>query len=222
MPRTPLQSRSRATVDAIVEAGFRSVAEHGAGTSTREIARVAGISIGSLYEYFDNKEAVFAAMHQRFIDDVLVMIREAMPDLMTRSPDAATLHLLQRFGELLTRNDERYLRVARQLVAHDSLRYIEPIRDLLMQVVTGFVMRWPQFAGRPDLPVMAYIMINAGIFTVLQQLSSPNPPISYDQLSQGLADIVRRYLDLPDPATSGQPPQMTPAAAGQEQPGSNL
>ncbi|MEY2838869.1 MAG: hypothetical protein RJB60_1168, partial [Pseudomonadota bacterium] len=58
--RKPIQQRSIATVEAIVEAGFMAVAEHGlAGTTTRHIATLAGISVGSLYEYFTNKEEVY-------------------------------------------------------------------------------------------------------------------------------------------------------------------
>ena len=56
MPRKPQQSRAKATVDAILEAGFQAVASHGTQATTRQIAETAGISIGSLYEYFSNKE----------------------------------------------------------------------------------------------------------------------------------------------------------------------
>lgn len=195
MPRTPQQSRSKATVDAIVESGFRSVASHGVQVSTRRIAETAGISIGSLYEYFANKEAVFAAMEARFTQDVVVLIQDTLPVIVAMRPDEGTRLLLTRFGELLRRDNARYLTVARQLVGHDSLRHAEPIRQMLSQVVTGFIMSKPQYAGLQDLPAMTYIMVNTGIYMMLHHLSDPNPPISFEQLCDGLSDIVRRYVD---------------------------
>lgn len=194
MPRTPRQSRSKATVDAIVESGFRSVASHGAQVSTRRIAETAGISIGSLYEYFANKEAVFAAMQERFIADVVGLIQDTLPVIIAMRPDEGTRLLLTRFGDLLQRDDSRYLMVARQLVGNDSLRYAEPIRQMLSQVVTGFIMSKPQYAGLQDLQTMTYIMVNTGIYMMLHHLSDPHPPISFEQLCDGLADIVRRYV----------------------------
>ena len=195
MPRKPQQSRSRATVGAIVEAGFKSVAAQGIRTTTRQIAETAGISIGSLYEYFANKEAIFAAMHQHFIQDVVALIQETTPVIVQMEPDQGTRLLLSCFGELLRRNDGRYLMVASQLVNHDSLHYAEPIRLMLMQLVMAFVISKPQYAGVQDLQSMAYILINSGIYMMLHHLSDPNPPISFDQLCDGLAGIVKRYVE---------------------------
>lgn len=204
MPRQPKQSRSRATVDAIVEAGFRSVATHGTQATTRQIAEAAGISIGSLYEYFKNKEAVFAAMHERFIQDVVSLIQETTPVIVQMPPDQGTRELLARFGEFLQRNDERYLRAARKLVDSDSLLYTDPIRQMLMQLVMTYVMTRPEYASASDLQTLAYIMVNSGIFMMVHHLTDPSPPISFDELCDGLAGIVRRHMEasLPQAATS--------------------
>lgn len=64
--KRPQQGRARATYDAIVEAAARIVADHGlTGFNTNAVAERAGISIGSLYQYFANKDAVMAALIQR-------------------------------------------------------------------------------------------------------------------------------------------------------------
>ncbi|MFX7882979.1 TetR/AcrR family transcriptional regulator, partial [Acinetobacter baumannii] len=62
--RKPRQARAKVTVDTIIEAGFIAVALHGpSGTTTRHIAEIAGVSVGSLYEYFKNKEEIYDAMN---------------------------------------------------------------------------------------------------------------------------------------------------------------
>lgn len=57
--RTPQQQRSKATVAAIVEAGTRILGDHGwSRFTTNAVADRAGVSIGSLYEYFPDKHAL--------------------------------------------------------------------------------------------------------------------------------------------------------------------
>lgn len=196
MPRKPVQERSRATVDAIVEAGFVCVARHGiANTTTRHIADVAGIGVGSLYEYFANKEAVFDAMNERFVADIVRLIRELTPQLVTLDLEPALALLFRSFGEFLTADDERYLRVARQIANADAKNYIEPVSQALLDLLMQFVLRHPELIQLPDIQTMSYVLIHAGIFTVLHHLTSENPPISYEQLSQGFAALLSSYAE---------------------------
>jgi len=64
--KNPIQRRSKATVEAVLEAGARLMFTIGYDkASTNKIAEKAGISIGSLYEYFPGKEAIFAEIRRR-------------------------------------------------------------------------------------------------------------------------------------------------------------
>lgn len=64
--KRPVQQRSRATYDAILEGAAQVLKKHGyAKATTNAIAKRAGVSIGSLYEYFPDKEAVFAALQEK-------------------------------------------------------------------------------------------------------------------------------------------------------------
>ncbi|WP_423395203.1 TetR/AcrR family transcriptional regulator [Burkholderia sp. LMG 21824] len=75
--RVPRQQRSRATVDALVEAAAHVLAARGwAKFTTNEVARVAGASIGSLYQYFPDKLALAEAIRARHLGAVLA----ALPD----------------------------------------------------------------------------------------------------------------------------------------------
>ncbi len=202
MPRKPRQQRSRATVDAIVEAGFLCVAQHGvAHTTTRHIADVAGIGVGSLYEYFDNKEAVFDAMNKRLVDDVVALIREVTPDMVEMEIQPAIEFIFKRFGDFLTRDNDRYLKVARQVVQADTRDYVEPVSQALMDLLMRYVVAHPKLMQLDNIPALSYLLINGGIFSVLRQLSSENPPVTLNQLSHTYGDLIATYLAQKLPAT---------------------
>jgi AcrR family transcriptional regulator len=75
--KTASQKRSRATVDALVEATARVLIREGYDrTSTNRIACVAGVSIGSLYQYFPSKEALVAAVIERHTQELSRVVRE--------------------------------------------------------------------------------------------------------------------------------------------------
>lgn len=73
------QERSRATVDALVEATARILVKEGFDkASTNRIAEVAGVSVGSLYQYFPGKEALVAAVIERHRRDIEQAVRGEM------------------------------------------------------------------------------------------------------------------------------------------------
>ncbi|HEX4939160.1 MAG TPA: TetR/AcrR family transcriptional regulator, partial [Candidatus Kapabacteria bacterium] len=71
MRKRPRQQRSRQMVETLVEATALCIARHGLdGTTTPLIADIAGVSVGSLYQYFENKEELIEALVERIADDV--------------------------------------------------------------------------------------------------------------------------------------------------------
>ncbi len=72
LPRkSPRQARSKALVTAILDATAQVLVERGyAGSSTNLIASRAGVSIGSVYQYFPNKDALIAALRERHATDL--------------------------------------------------------------------------------------------------------------------------------------------------------
>jgi AcrR family transcriptional regulator len=81
--KRPLQRRSRETVEAILDAAARVFEDRGyaAGTTNR-IADRAGVSIGSLYEYFPNKDAIIVALAERELErerEVLLAVLSGAP-----------------------------------------------------------------------------------------------------------------------------------------------
>lgn len=81
--KMPIQRRSKATVDAIVTAAAQVLLAHGyEGATTARVAERAGVSIGSLYQYFPNKEALVAALIERHADEMVAIVGAAVADAM--------------------------------------------------------------------------------------------------------------------------------------------
>jgi len=67
--KQPQQARSRALVEAILDATERVLAQEGLEqATTTHVAEVAGVSVGSLYQYFPSREALLAAVIARRVD----------------------------------------------------------------------------------------------------------------------------------------------------------
>lgn len=81
--RIPRQERARATVDALLEATALLLVEQGWDTlTTNRVAERAGVSIGTLYQYFANKDALVGLLFERFIEEQLGMLREELATLL--------------------------------------------------------------------------------------------------------------------------------------------
>ena len=94
--RTPRQARSRATWEAIVEAAAQILERRGADAfNTNDVAERAGVSIGTLYQYFSDKRALLLAAAKRDLaaDGASLPTRQ-------RALVHALIAMLERFGSL--------------------------------------------------------------------------------------------------------------------------
>lgn len=66
--RRPVQARAQATVDYVLLAAARVFKREGFAATTNRIAAAAGVSIGTLYEYFPNKQALLLALAERHVE----------------------------------------------------------------------------------------------------------------------------------------------------------
>ncbi|MGZ8801323.1 MAG: TetR/AcrR family transcriptional regulator [Mycobacterium sp.] len=93
--KLPQQERSRATVERILEAGARVLIAYGYdGASTNRIARAAGVSPGSLYQYFRDKDGITAAVVDRLAEDISANISTAFRSMTGRSAEDGTRAVL--------------------------------------------------------------------------------------------------------------------------------
>ena len=101
--RKPNQERAKLTVDAILDAAIRLLKRGGVSSiTTNRIAETAGVSIGSVYQYFPNKNALFVALHERHIGLVAEVIRRRM----TECTDSSLEYLVGSLVEVHTVDPE--------------------------------------------------------------------------------------------------------------------
>jgi AcrR family transcriptional regulator len=94
--REPKQRRSRQTMEAVLEAVQRVLKRHGAeAITTNRIAEAAGVSIGSLYQYFPDKHAIFTALYDRHVEEVRHVIERTMADCTSASLEDFTRELVE-------------------------------------------------------------------------------------------------------------------------------
>jgi AcrR family transcriptional regulator len=93
--RLPAQRRAQETVSAILDAVIRLLKRSGtSGISTNRIAEAAGVSIGSVYQYFPDKRAIFIALHDRHIEQVDKVIHRKIKESDGESLDRLISHLM--------------------------------------------------------------------------------------------------------------------------------
>lgn len=99
--RKPTQGRAKTTVDAMLGAVVRLLKRGGTSTiTTNRIAETAGVSIGSVYQYFPNKRAVFIALHERHIQEVDQVIRRKISESTGEPLETLVLSLIDGMIEI--------------------------------------------------------------------------------------------------------------------------
>jgi AcrR family transcriptional regulator len=94
--KRPVQERSRSTVDAVLEAAAQVLERDGyAATTTDDIALRAGVSIGTLYQYFPNKDAILLALAERHAQAAQAVLEPLLREIVDATPPLAAW--LERF-----------------------------------------------------------------------------------------------------------------------------
>lgn len=189
--RQPRQARSRATCDWILEAATQIVAEHGIDAlTTNAAADRAGVSIGSLYQYFPGKEAILAAlvreMRRDMLNDIRTAIRRAgglsLGDVADELVAASLRHHLR--NPILTDALER-AEEALPMEAETQALKAEMAR-LIVGVLHDHGVAGPDIAAR-DLVAMCHGMVHSALRV---------GETDFDHLSARLARAVHGYLGI--------------------------
>jgi AcrR family transcriptional regulator len=194
--RKPIQDRSSATVDALLEATAQILLSHGYDrASTNEIARRAGVSIGSLYQYFDNKEALVAELARRHFGHIEAVVVEHMTPLPGGEVDLRAM-VTRLLGALVAvhRLNPRLSQVLEAEVPRvGELRVIEELGQRSEVLVAERLAAMRHQLRPANLVLAAQITVRAvsGIMQGTVRRSGGDLPLD---LEDELVDLVLRYL----------------------------
>jgi AcrR family transcriptional regulator len=121
------QERSRATVDALIEATARILVREGFDqASTNHIAAKAGVSVGSLYQYFPCKEALVAAVMERHNQELMKIVRGALAEVAALPIEQAARKLVAAAIQAHRTDPKLHRVLAEQIPRTGRLESVEP------------------------------------------------------------------------------------------------
>jgi AcrR family transcriptional regulator len=156
------QNRSRATVDALVEATARILVREGFDkASTNRIAEVAGVSVGSLYQYFPGKEALVAAVIDRHNQDIMQVVHRALAEVAAQ-PVATAVRRLVAVAIEAHRIDPRLHRVlAEQIPRTGRLANIEAFNHDISSLFRAYLESHRDEIRAIDLGLAAFMCVTS-------------------------------------------------------------
>lgn len=194
--KSPKQDRSKDLVDAVMDAATRILESAGIDqVTTNKIAAKAGISIGSLYQYFPGKDAIFSMMIERQID--------ANADRYRRLVDECRSKTSREFIEALVGDAvdffyERRVFIATLFAEATKLKKTREIlyrRNTLHKVFIAFMKERPEdLRSRENIELQIYVVAHSAIgvlqTAVLEDFETQPP----EALKVELTRLVSSYL----------------------------
>ncbi len=196
--KTPRQRRSQALVDALLQATARVLAARPLDeVTTNEIAAVAGVSVGSLYQYFRDKHGLAAALIERKAErDGLSLVEALDRAACDRFEDAAAV--LVRATVDLHRRDAALLRALLSLVGPTG-RY-GAVRDLAARARDDVMARLAVYAPslrETDLALASFIVGRALEEVVHAAVLERPDVLDHPAFADELTHLVVAYLRRP-------------------------
>ena len=207
-PRTtprklPRQQRSHETVEAILEATRRALVRHGyAGATTARIAELAGVSIGSLYQYFPSKDALLTALSRRHSDTMGALFRERLVASRALPLREAVRLLIQTEMDALQEEPELLRVLFDQAPRVGSFEHIAAVQARLVRMTAEELALRPELASLPDPGLTAFLLVHA-IDGVCQAALQRRPELVLSPaLLDACTDLVMNHLGAvaPPPA----------------------
>jgi AcrR family transcriptional regulator len=177
--RQPRQARSEHTVQLIFEATAQVLRDEGeTALTTNRIAERAGLSIGTLYQYFDCKEAIVLAILSRTREQVIAQLDKVMLDVQPGQTDPREVVrtyvriYIQAFG-IGKKNERDLVRLAWRFDRHDamvlSLRQASERLAMHLQRLNHPLVRAPT-------PAMAFVLTR-GLAGIVRSASLEESPL---------------------------------------------
>jgi AcrR family transcriptional regulator len=193
--RKPRQARAIDTVETIFEAAARILQSEGrAGFNTNRVAEVAGISIGTLYSYFPDKDAILLAMARRENQAVGDAVAKALTDELETSDELpvrlAVRALIKGYGR---RNKARRILMEALIASGGSDEIAEPVRAIAALIAARQTSLLPANA-RALSPIALFVLTRAVDSVVRAATYEDAKFIGSREFEDELTRMVMAYL----------------------------
>ncbi|WP_394672615.1 TetR/AcrR family transcriptional regulator [Limnobacter sp.] len=195
MRKIPQQQRSKELVARLVDATAQSIREQGMDKfTTHHVAELAGVSVGSLYQYFDSREDLIEAL----LDTVTLNLREGLNTLvLEKTTDLRDM--VQRsvhFGMSFLRADDGLaVELVRNWYRLPTQNVVRLLQDTLLDFMRMYLLKNPLSNNPERLQIRSFIIANAIVFTMIRAISEPSPFITDEELEIELVEMVVSYLN---------------------------
>jgi AcrR family transcriptional regulator len=197
--KTPKQARAQVTVDAILTATAELLVELGyERTTTNAIARRAGVSIGSLYQYFPNKEALFTALCEQHMNEMTALLIGEIGSLRDRPLDEAIRPLVKALLRAHAVAPALHRVFIEQVPRINGLERVQQVDRMLVEVMSAELAKRPEKLRPRDLEMAVFILVHSVQAVTHAAILERPDALSDDALADEITALVLRYL-LADP-----------------------
>jgi AcrR family transcriptional regulator len=141
--KLPQQERSRVTVEAILEATAHILTEEGYDkANTNRIAERAGISIGSLYQYFPNKESLMAALMEQHSQEIAALVEAKLQDLFDAPLEVAVAELVKAIIAAHAINPRLHQVLNEEIPRSERLQQMQQADERIAELLRVYLSRW--------------------------------------------------------------------------------
>lgn len=203
--KKPRQERSRATVDAILEATAHILVAHGfEDTTTRQVAERAGVSIGSLYQYFPSKEALITALLERQIQRVLDVCTEALQPQGPRSTQQVVRDVALGLMKAYAVNPRLHQVLISEGLKLGMMERVQSFEQRIETVVRSFMLHYSGQLRTRRVELATFIITRA-MRGIIWSAAIERPELFEDpELADELGELMLGYLLPASPSRSAK------------------
>jgi AcrR family transcriptional regulator len=197
--KRPRQDRSRATVESILEATARVLVKRGFdGLTTNLVAEAAGVSIGSLYQYFPNKAALVGALIEKHVENMTQLALVELTRVAQLPMPEAIRSVIEAMIRAHAAQPELHRVLTEQVPRVGRMAKLREIEAITHRMVAGLLAsRKPELAIE-DPDMAAFVLVSA-IEAITHRAALFAPELLRDpRLVDETCTMVRRYLGVAD------------------------
>jgi AcrR family transcriptional regulator len=193
--KTPVQARSTASVNAILDATIQGLFRLGKERlTTTRVALRAGVSVGTLYQYFPNKSALLQAVLLRHLDEVTNAVEVACKEQQGATLRQMATALITAFFEAKMRNAKTSVALYSVSSDVDGAKIVQQMGIRSSKAIVEMLASSPEpFSGDPELVASILLGAVAGVSRTL--LESAAPEEQFQSLQGELILFASAYLE---------------------------